>query len=222
MFIRKLVPVALVSLAAAQLAAVESPYQKADETWISISGTVTEPTADSFMLDYGKGMVAVEMDDWDWYGDAYGLLEGDKVTVNGRIDDDLFETTSIEASSVYVESLGSYFYASAADEEDASYATVVTSPVVVSTVTVRGEVTSIDTLEGEFTVDTGVKQVTVDTEELAYNPLDDKGFQQIEKGDRVSVSGEIDNDLFDTREVEADWVITLSKDAGKGASMGDE
>jgi hypothetical protein len=57
------------------------------------------------------------MDDWDWYAEGKNLIDGDKVTVYGRIDDDFFETTSIEASSVYVESLGSYFYASAADEE---------------------------------------------------------------------------------------------------------
>ncbi|MFW5750736.1 MAG: hypothetical protein ACOCZK_03710 [Planctomycetota bacterium] len=209
----------LIAGAGANLAAVESPYQKADESWISISGTVVDPTADSFILDYGEGLVTVEMDDWDWYGDAYGLLDGDKVTVNGRIDDDLFETTTIEASSVYVESLGSYFYASAADEEDATYSTVVTAPVVVSTVSIRGKVTSVDAIEGEFTIDTGARQVTVDTEDLAYNPLDDKGYQKIEKGHRVSVSGELDVDLFGNREVDADWVITLSKDEDKGASM---
>ena len=71
-------------------AAAQEPYSKADDSWISISGTVAAPTADSFMLDYGDGVITVEMDDWDTYGDAYGLLDGDKVTVYGKIDDDLY------------------------------------------------------------------------------------------------------------------------------------
>ncbi len=58
------------------------------------------------------------MDDWDWYAEGYKLLNGEKVRVHGLIDDDLFETTKIEASSVYVQNLGTYFYASSADEED--------------------------------------------------------------------------------------------------------
>jgi len=107
-------------------------------------------------VDYGEGTVLVQMDDWDWYGDARGILDGDKVTVYGEIDDDFYETASIEASSVYVESLGTYFYASSDDEESyegehnywVSYA-----PVVVGQTTVRGAVTSV--MGREFTVDTG-------------------------------------------------------------------
>ncbi len=42
------------------------------------------------------------MDDWDDDADAYALLEGDEVTVSGRIDDNLYEIRTIEASRVYV------------------------------------------------------------------------------------------------------------------------
>jgi len=94
-----------------------NPYLMPDDTWISISGTAVDPQAASFTLDYGEGTVLVEMDDWDWYGEAGGILDGDKVTVYGEIDDDFYELTSIEASSVYVESLGTYFYANSDDEE---------------------------------------------------------------------------------------------------------
>ena len=105
----------------APLAAADAPdpEDQPDGSWISMSGTVTAPTASAFTLDYGEGMVLVEVDDWDHYGEAAGLLDGDEVTVTGRVDDDLYESTSIEASSVYVEDLNTYFYASAADEEGA-------------------------------------------------------------------------------------------------------
>ncbi|MGM0425831.1 MAG: hypothetical protein ACQEQ7_01185 [Thermodesulfobacteriota bacterium] len=97
---------------------------------------------DSFTLDYGEGTVLVEMDDWDWYDEEGTVLEGDKVTVYGKIDDDLYEATSIEASSVYVENLGTYFYASSADEEyddDYDY-WVAGEPIVLGQTTVRSAV----------------------------------------------------------------------------------
>lgn len=189
-----------------------NPYLMPNESWISISGTAVAPGADSFTLDYGEGTVLVEMDDWDWYGDAAGILDGDKVTVYGEVDDDLYETTSIEASSVYVESLGTYFYASAADEEDYGYYNYWIAPTLIEVgeMTVRGTVSSV--AGREFTIDTGPRMLTVDTIAMPYNPLDDKGFQQIDKGDYVSVSGDLDYNVWAGRELTADHIITISED----------
>ena len=201
-----------------QAAANPEPYAKSNDSWISISGTVASPQPDSFSLDYGDGVIIVEMDDWDTYGDAYPLMEGDRVTVYGKVDDDLFELSSIEASSVYVEGLGTYFYASSADEEDPVYAEyfwTAPTPLVLNRATLRGTVERVDREEREFTVDTGLQQVTVETGALEYNPLDDFGFQKLERGDKVSVSGEFDVDFLQGRVFEADSVITLS-DANRG------
>lgn len=181
------------------------PYTKPDASWISISGTVESVTADSFILDYGEGEIIVEMDDGDRDADGYKLLAGDKVTVNGMIDDDFFETTTIEASSVYVEKLGTFFYASAVDEEDRFI--TVTAPVVVSAITLQGIVTDVD--DPEFTIDTGLRSINVDVQQMAYNPLDDVGYQKIEVGDLVRVTGSIRNQLFDSRELVADNIVTL-------------
>lgn len=182
------------------------PYQQADNTWISIGGTVESVDDDSFFLDYGEGKITVEMDDWDWYSDTGALEKGDKVNVQGMIDDDFYEIATIEASSVYVHRLGRYFYASPADEEGAYYYTTV-YPVVLTTINVRGRVTSVS--HDEFTLDTGPRQMTVEVEEMAYNPLDDEGYQKVRVGDRVSVTGEMDYDLFEGRELVADSVIVL-------------
>jgi len=196
---------AVIALMAPPIVAAQEPYTKPDDTWIRIGGTVKSVDEDSFMLDYGEGLIEVEMDDGDRDADAYKLLEGDKVTVGGRIDDDLYETTSIEASSVYVEKLGTHFYASALDEEDSFYA--VTLPVVISETVIQGKVTSVS--GDEFTVDSGARELTVETEELGYDPLDDEGYQKIEVGDLVSVAGEIDDDFFEGREMVADSVTVL-------------
>jgi hypothetical protein len=44
----------------------------------------------------------VESDDGDRDADAYKLIEGDKVTVNGVIDDDLFEGRELVADSLVI------------------------------------------------------------------------------------------------------------------------
>lgn len=193
-------------------ALAQDPASRPDESWISISGTVVDPTSNSFILDYGDGIITVEMDDWDNYSDAYGLMEGDRVTVYGAIDDDLFETATIEASSVYVEGLNTYFYASAADEEDPLAWTApwtLTGPVALAQTTVRGRVIEVDPLADDFTMATGSQVLQVDADDLGYDALDDKGFQQIDVGDRVSVTGRIDHDFLEGRELEAERIVTL-------------
>lgn len=201
-------------LGASPVALGQAIEDKPDGSWVSLSGVVAEASADAFTLDYGDGMVAVEMDDWDWYGDAYGIIDGDRVIVYGRVDQNTFATDTVEAGSVYVQDLNTYFYANDMDEEDLSYG-FTTSPVLVTSIDYTGTVTDVD--DREFTLDTGRRQITVDTAEMFYNPLDDKGYQKIGEGDFVRVTGELNADLFDDQELEADSVISLVKDKTKNA-----
>jgi hypothetical protein len=184
------------------------PYLKADETWITISGTVESVNPNSFVLDYGDGAILVEMDDGDRDADAYKLLSGDRVTVSGRIDDDFFEFTKIEASSVFVENLGTTFFASSIDEEAYDLADANMIPAVpISRTVVRGTVSEID--GNEFLINTGDRLMRVDTSEMPYDPLDDEGYLKINEGDRVKVIGQISVTLFEGRQLEADSVIKL-------------
>ena len=194
-----------VTLITVTTADAQNPYAQPDNTWISISGTVKAVTADAFTLDYGQGMITVEMDDGDRDADAYMLLPGDEVTVTGKIDDDFYEMTTIEASSVYVEKLGTTFYASALDEED--YWVTVVTPGVLANTLVQGTVTSVS--DQEFTLNTGLRSLTVEVDEMFYNPLDDSGYQKIDIGDVVRVTGILDENLFGQREFKADAIVKL-------------
>jgi len=202
--IRILTGAALVTLLAIPVSAQE-PYAQPDDSWISIDGTVDAVYADRFVLDYGDGSITVEMDDGDRDADAYVLMEGDKVSVAGRIDDDFMEVATIEASSVYVESINTYFYASAVDEEDAFV--TITQPVHVGNTVLQGTVTSAS--DEEFVLSEGGSAIRVEVEEMPYNPLDDEGYQRIEVGDVVSVTGEVDVDLFEGGEFVAESIIEL-------------
>lgn len=201
------------ALGAAPMAAAEhhdmSPYQKADDSWITLEGTVGQVMADRFELDYGEGTIVVEMDDGDRDADAYKLLTGDKVTVSGLIDDDFLETTTIEASSVYVDNIGTTFFSSAIDEEtrnSVAYMSVV--PVDMARVEVSGTVSDID--DDEFTVSTQSGNLTVDVEDMSFNPLDDEGYLKLTTGDRVRVFGHMDREFFDEFELDADMIVKVN------------
>lgn len=185
-----------------------NPYQRADDSWITISGSVESVQADRFTLDYGDGAIIVEMDDGDRDADAYKLLAGDKVTVTGRIDSDFFELTTIEAGSVYVENLGTTFFASSMDEESWSLAeSSLLQPIPPSRTVVSGSVWKVN--EDDFLINTGDELLRVDVSGMPYDPLDDEGYLKIDAGDRVKVFGTIDVNLFEGHELDADTIIEL-------------
>ena len=190
-----------------------SPYLQPDDTWISLSGTVESVQRDQFLLDYGRGSVTVEMDDGDRDADAYALQAGDNVVVSGLIDDDFFEMTTIEASSVYVESINTFFYASALDEESMTFfdpIVTVYGPLVEGDTSLQGTISAVDPDAQEFILNTGVNMVTVEVDDLGYDPLDDVGYLQLEPQDVVTVRGTMTENLIEGRRFEADAIVSVN------------
>jgi len=183
---------------------------KPDGSWVSLSGQVAAHTPNAFTLDYGEGTVTVETDDWDSIGDAWVISEGDNVTVYGRVDKGLYQNSRIEAGSVYIDDLDTMITApSAADEEESLPVTYTYLSVPADyDFQVAGTVTSIS--GREFTIDTGDNRVSVDTLRMGYNPLDDVGMVQIEEGDFVSVSGDLDLSVFDEAEISAEAIVNYN------------
>jgi hypothetical protein len=91
------------------------PYFYADDTYITLSGTVATVLGNQFTLDYDTGSITVVMN--DFYGGTAKdkLIPGEKVTVSGKIDDDLFESRKIMAGGVYVHDRSVHYYASMED-----------------------------------------------------------------------------------------------------------
>lgn len=191
-----------------------------DGTWLSVSGKISQVGDEYFVLQRGenKKAMTVEMDDWDFYNEAAPLLKGDNVVVYGRMDTDLMNRNKMEAATVFVRGLNTYFYASSIDEESIpawntyTYYDVSPNYDEGSWVEITGTVSDIQ--GREFTVNTGYQTFRVDTSQMAYNPLDDEGYQKIRASDRVRVAGEIDDPFFDRREIEASYIVTLKQDQG--------
>ncbi len=205
---------AAIAQQAAQAPAAEQaamPFEKPDNSWITMSGKVMSPTMDAFLLDYGSGQIIVEMDTWEGWVEAMNLTEGNEVTVIGRVDNDLLETATIEASAVVDEVNGQHYFADAADEEDMAD-WFATHAAAEGQTTMRGIVKMVNAEANEFMLDNGVFEVKVATENLDENPLDAEGNTRIKDGDIVSVSGIVENDLFEQRELQAMTVALLTPD----------
>jgi len=169
-----------------------------DGTSLSMSGTIAEVREDEFDMNSGSGMVTVEIDDADRDAQAYGLEQGDKVTVTGSVDDDFFEGREIEADALYVEKLDVTF--TMLDDTDPAWA-IFSGWDDSNRATLSGKITGID--DDEFTLSTGSMTINVETDELDDNPLDDEGYLQLQVGDRVRVRGDLEDGWFDDKELEA-------------------
>lgn len=186
--------------------------QAEDGEWIRLSGTVSSVSDDAFTLDYGKDKITVETD--DFASDTLrSLKKGDRVTVSGRIDDGFFSSKDIVASTVHMNSSNQTLSANR-NEMDASRSVFPGSDMNAANraedgewVSMTGKVSKMD--GDEFTIQTGSQSVAVDASDA--DGFDDN---RLRIGDRVSVSGEIDEGgLFDDREIEASSVVILSSNA---------
>jgi len=204
--------IVLVVLGLLPLAAglAQDPYEQADQTWISISGEVETAGRDFFVLDYGEGRIVVDIADGSRDAAGYVLENGDRVTVTGIVDDDLFETTTIDASSVYIQHLDTYFRAQPILDDSPMIA--VTTPVVIAETVLQGTVTRVGAQQ--FTIDTGERQVSIQVDEMRNDPLDEEGYQQVEEGDLVSVTGTVKADFLEGRVIKARSVTTIRSGAG--------
>tara|TARA_B100001248_G_C27381606_1_gene457230 strand:- start:1201 stop:1734 length:534 start_codon:yes stop_codon:yes gene_type:complete len=172
-------------------------------------GQVTSVAPRHVKLNVDGDLIYVEVDDYDWDADGYKLAKGDQVIVRGKIDHDFLERKKVEASSIYVKNIDTYFYANSDDEEGAmTYATylfdIETLPDGAS-LDVVGKVVSVG--EEEFTVDTGWRRLKVDTDEMKFDPLDEVGLIKINKGDKVKVAGVLDKNFWSSNELEAKYII---------------
>ncbi|MDX1677592.1 hypothetical protein [Arsukibacterium sp.] len=182
---------------------------KTDGSWVALSGQVVTHTPSQFVLDYGEGTILVETDDWDSLGDGWAINAGDKVTVYGMVDDGFYQSKRIEAGSVYIEDSSTMVTApSSADEEAMPVTYTYFSVPADYDLQLAGTVSSVS--GRNFTIDTGKRKVTVNTLGMGYNPVDNIGVQQIKKGDFVSVTGDLNLNMFDKALINAETIVSYN------------
>ncbi|MBM9603784.1 OB-fold nucleic acid binding domain-containing protein [Desulfopila inferna] len=180
-----------------------------DNSWLSLNGTVVATDKAGFEMDYGSGFIKVQMNNWQWYDPNHPIQVGDNIRVNGIVDNDQGEKPIIEASSIYIKDLNTYVFKKEAGD--------IFQPAIDQEGVFQLQGVIVDTDNRRFTMNLGSRKVIIDTTELPYNPLDDKGYQQLKVGDTVQVTGELkkDNTPFKTNVITANVVTTLLEDKGK-------
>jgi len=195
-----------------------------DDSPIVLSGIATSISDSEFTLNYGQNnanTITVEMDDWDWFaGREQYINTGDRVVVSGEIDDDFLEGREIEADEIYLVDSSNYFSRNAEESSPLYYSYMVYTPTQTrnqnaqqqnnnfsamddgSRISMTGTVKNMD--GQEFTIDTGDTDIQVDMASMGERRTN------IDMGDRVNVSGHIDDGFFDNREISADNIVVLS------------
>lgn len=185
-----------------------------NNAYLTLSGTVGNIVdEDTFQLNHSGGMIEVEVDD-TWEGvlatdnAASGLKTGDRVTVTGKVDNNMFSTNELEAYSMTVAGKDfSRVYSSDelmanTNDYDAYYNMPYGAGLEEDQkVRLSGEVSQIVD-DKAFMLRYGQGEIRVDTDDLDFT-----NANALTIGDEVVVFGEVDKDWFQKKEVEADRVI---------------
>ncbi len=181
-----------------------------DGTYVTISGKVEKVVdGDEFQLSYGNGTIMVDTNDhWPalFRKDVANILTpGDHVQVSGFVDDNLFTKKEIDAESIVHESTQysrvyrlndgrdnvyrPYSYYHAMDDEGIS---------------LTGDISKIID-DDSFMLNYGNGMIRVDADEIEFPKT-----ERLRVGDRVTVKGEIDDNWFGKRTLEAESMYRIN------------
>lgn len=187
----------------------KSPAELEDDTYVTLSGTVGNIVdSDEFELVYSGGRIMVDTNDkWPalFVRDANEVLNtGDRVQVQGEIDDNFFAKKEIDATRIVHGNSTSYrVYSLNNNMVDPEAYTYVLGEEGES-VAVTGNVMRVmDDQKFVLNYDSGTIQV--DADDIAMSKTD-----RLTVGDRVTVYGQIDNDWFEKHEIDADRIVEIN------------
>ena len=187
-----------------------SPYTLPNNAWIELDGRVTSVDERSFILDYGKGAIRVEIDDYDWFDEAYNVLENDRVKVRGKIDADPNQKRSIEAETVRLKDEGMTLQASADDEEDLTVNFVPPKSAQTGSSELRGTVERFE--NGFMIVKTATETHRVDLKNSSLLSTQGKPISNnLGEGDFISVVGKEHRQILGAGKFDAAQVYLLKK-----------
>lgn len=183
-----------------------------DGSWIGIHGTVGMVGANSFFLDYGDSTVMVGLT-----GEVlseYHFIRGQKLTVYGKVDNDLFEKNIVKARAVVIEGSEDNELTVVGEEDKVK---VITASHV-STSVIHGLVTAVT--EKRIVIEQGSEKLSIDTSELSSDVTDDQGRTQVKQGDLVTVQGVLRRDFWDNRTLLATAMDVIDMDKLQGRESG--
>jgi uncharacterized protein YdeI (BOF family) len=183
-----------------------------EDTYVTLTGRVTEARPESFLLDHGSGHVLVDMRDWGWYQRDFRNLEGSRVTVQGRLDEAWPERSVINADALYAADRRQVYYAPTTGTvfpagRQQALVTYAEAPMQII-----GTVAAIDPQAREIRVDSGGINFAVTTDRLAQDPIRGEPFE-LHVGNRIIAAGRLISPAGERgRKLEAQSLILLTED----------
>ena len=184
-----------------------SPQAAKDDSYVTVAGTVAAiGSGDEFELNYGTGSIKVDTNDaWpnlfktEANNAGKYLKEGDHVVVNGIIDDNWFARKEIDAHSLRFQN-GGQIISYNRDEKNHYNLTDKDNALLKDegTVRVSGVISRVEDSDSYILRTSGQGTLEIDASDIAENTR-----KSIKTGDRVVVTGELDETLFNEREIEA-------------------
>ncbi len=186
------------------------PAALPDNSYVTISGTVAEVLdADEFTVNYSGGTIKVDTNDaWPnlFRKEALEMLKpGDRVTITGKVDDNLFARKEIDASSISHQGK-TYSRVYSQTPYDTAYYGYWPyygwdDKMYNDNVSISGTVSRVID-DDEFEMKYGTGTVKVDTSALNVD-----ANRLLQVGDRVMVYGDMDDNWFSKRELDADYLV---------------
>lgn len=187
----------------------ESRASESGDTWITLTGEVSAVDSKFFTLDYGEGNIFVELRDTDLDSNAYAKMKGEEVMVTARLDDGMFSSERLVAQSVIVDGMDTVYLAESVNQASADLYLSTASNIEFDDeeMVLVGTVKSIG--KEALQIDVGDTTLTVELDELEDAPVDADGYLTLMKGERVRITGELEDDFFNRFTVEADTLIKM-------------
>ena len=190
------------------LSSVYSSTNYRDGETISLKGEVVEAGPDYLVveglnLDGILQRHIIDMDDWSSDSQVFLRLKGEEVLVYGRVDNDALEKLTVEASRVYVPRLQKAFEANPVDEEfnvgPFGHVNLIPDFPDKTQKIFVGRVLSVGT--DEALIETEEGKLVVDFKNIEASQ------DAFSKGDRLRVTGYLDENIFTYDEIDAQAVI---------------
>tara|TARA_Y100001947_G_C10252737_1_gene266581 strand:- start:31 stop:768 length:738 start_codon:yes stop_codon:yes gene_type:complete len=187
----------------------ESRTSESGDTWITLTGEVSAVDSKFFTLDYGDRNIFVELRDTDLDSNAYAKMKGEEVMVTARLDDGMFSSERLVAQSVIVDGMDTVYLAESVNQASADLYLSTASNIEFDDeeMVLVGTVKSIG--KEALQIDVGDTTLTVELDELEDAPVDADGYLTLMKGERVRITGELEDDFFNRFTVEADTLIKM-------------
>ncbi|MDX1680293.1 MAG: hypothetical protein R3242_06145 [Akkermansiaceae bacterium] len=173
-------------------------------SWIFAGGEVVDVGAKSFTVETLEGKLHVHLKSWNWFLRDRRELDGKQVHVVGQVRIQDGNKAILTPMGITLNEWNTHHHVAGFDQASMVHAS---RPQNETQLLLCGTVTKAD--GGMIAINTGNRNIRVNTRGIVEDIVDDEGYQKVDVGSRVLVSARLERSFFEEGAVDAERVITL-------------